>query len=63
MAEVQNGIKGAVITLKVIGIGGGGNNVLRRLAQLGFKKEQLLAINTDVRQLRAMDNEGFHACL
>ncbi len=63
MAEVQNGIKGAVITLKVIGIGGGGNNVLRRLAQLGFKKEQLLAINTDVRQLRAMDNEGIPCLL
>ena len=28
MAEVQNGIKGAVITIKIVGIGGGGNNVL-----------------------------------
>ena len=63
MAEVQNGIKGAVITLKVIGVGGGGNNVLRRLAAGGFNKEQLLAINTDVRQLRALDADGIPCLL
>ena len=49
MAEVQNGIKGAVITIKIVGIGGGGNNVLRRLAKDGFDRNQLLAINTILR--------------
>ena len=63
MSEVQNGIKGAVITIKIIGIGGGGNNVLRRLAQSGFDKSQLLAINTDVRQLRILDAEGIPCLL
>lgn len=63
MAEVQNGIKGAIITIKIIGIGGGGNNVLRRLAQSGFDKSQLLAINTDVRQLKILDAEGIPCLL
>lgn len=58
MAEVQNGIKGAVITIKIVGIGGGGNNVLRRLAKDGFDRNQLLAINTDVRQLKILEDEG-----
>ena len=30
MIDVQDDIKGAVITIKIVGIGGGGNNVLRR---------------------------------
>lgn len=63
MAEVQNGIKGAVITIKIVGIGGGGNNVLRRLAQDGFDKNQLLAINTDVRQLKILEAEGIPCLL
>ena len=63
MAEVQNGIKGAVITIKIVGIGGGGNNVLRRLAKDGFDKNQLLAINTDVRQLKILEAEGIPCLL
>ncbi|MGM9540729.1 cell division protein FtsZ [Anaerovibrio sp.] len=63
MAEVQNGIKGAVITIKIVGIGGGGNNVLRRLAQDGFDRNQLLAINTDVRQLKLLEAEGIPCLL
>lgn len=63
MAEVQNGIKGAVITIKIVGIGGGGNNVLRRLAKDGFDRNQLLAINTDVRQLKALEEDGIPCLL
>ena len=63
MAEVQNGIKGAVITIKIVGIGGGGNNVLRRLARDGFDRNQLLAINTDVRQLKALEEDGIPCLL
>ncbi len=63
MAEVQNGIKGAVITIKIVGIGGGGNNVLRRLARDGFDRNQLLAINTDVRQLKLLEAEGIPCLL
>lgn len=63
MAEVQNGIKGAVITIKIVGIGGGGNNVLRRLARDGFDRNQLLAVNTDVRQLKILEDEGIPCLL
>lgn len=63
MAEVQNGIKGAVITIKIVGIGGGGNNVLRRLAKDGFDRNQLLAVNTDVRQLKILEDEGIPCLL
>lgn len=62
MAEAQK-IKGAVITIKIVGIGGGGNNVLRRLAHSGIDKKQLLAINTDVRQLKMLDAEGIPCLL
>ena len=63
MIDVQDDIKGAVITIKIVGIGGGGNNVLRRLAASGFNKSQLLAINTDVRQLKTLDAEGIPCLL
>ena len=63
MIDVQDNIKGAVITIKIVGIGGGGNNVLRRLAASGFNKNQLLAINTDVRQLKTLDAEGIPCLL
>ena len=63
MIDVQDNIKGAVITIKIVGIGGGGNNVLRRLAASGFNKSQLLAINTDVRQLKTLDAEGIPCLL
>lgn len=63
MAEVQNDIQGADITIKIVGVGGGGNNVLRRLAQDGFDKKQLLAINTDVRQLKLLEDEGIPCLL
>lgn len=63
MAEIGSAIKGAVITIKIVGIGGGGNNVLRRLAQDGFDKSQLLAINTDVRQLKILEAEGIPCLL
>lgn len=63
MADLQAEIKSAVITIKIVGIGGGGNNVLRRLASSGFDKSQLLAINTDVRQLKILDAEGIPCLL
>lgn len=63
MADNNAGLREAVVTIKIVGIGGGGNNVLRRLAESGMDKSQLLAINTDVRQLRVLDSEGIPAVL
>lgn len=63
MADNNTGLKEAVVTIKIVGIGGGGNNVLRRLAESGMDKSQLLAINTDVRQLRILDAMDIPAIL
>ena len=63
MTEANPSIRGAVVTIKIVGVGGGGNNVLMRLAESGIDKSQLLAINTDVRQLKKVDAAGIPALL
>lgn len=40
-------IKNAIVTIKVFGIGGGGNNVLKRFAESSLDEVDLIAINTD----------------
>ena len=40
MSETQDAIQSAYIKIKIIGVGGGGNNILRRLANDGFDKSQ-----------------------
>ena len=48
-------IKRAIVTIKVFGVGGGGNNVLRRVAEGDFPNIELVAVNTDAKQLSLMD--------
>lgn len=45
-------IKKALVTIKVIGVGGGGNSVLNRIAESDFLDIELVAVNTDVHALR-----------
>lgn len=40
-------IRRAVVKIKVFGVGGGGNNVLKRLAEGGLSDIDLVAVNTD----------------
>ena len=40
-------IKKALVTIKVFGVGGGGNSVLRRIAESDFLEIELVAVNTD----------------
>ena len=40
-------IKKALVTIKVFGVGGGGNSVLKRIAESDFLAIDLVAINTD----------------
>ena len=47
MASDDGSIKEAVITIKVFGVGGGGNSVLKRIAEGGFADVELVAVNTD----------------
>ena len=44
-------IKRAIVTIKVFGVGGGGNNVLKRIAESKFLTIDLVAVNTDVHAL------------
>ena len=46
-AEDKAAIKKAVVTIKVFGIGGGGNSVLKRIAESDFLDIDLVAVNTD----------------
>ncbi|MBQ9486211.1 MAG: cell division protein FtsZ [Selenomonadaceae bacterium] len=47
MEESNEDIKGAIVTIKVFGVGGGGNNVLKRLAESNLADVDLIAVNTD----------------
>ena len=52
------GIKRAIVTIKVFGVGGGGNSVLLRMAQGNFLDIELVAINTDAKQLARVEAAG-----
>ena len=40
-----------VVNIKVIGIGGGGNNVVNRMVRSGVKGVEFIAVNTDKQAL------------
>ena len=44
-------IKKALVTIKVFGVGGGGNSVLKRIAESDFPKVDLVSVNTDTHAL------------
>ena len=46
-AEDDAAIKKALVTIKVFGVGGGGNSVLKRIAESDFLDIDLVAVNTD----------------
>jgi len=49
--ELEQLIKNQSAKIKVIGIGGGGNNSLSRMREIGIKGGELIAINTDAQDL------------
>lgn len=49
--ELEEMIKKQAAKIKVIGIGGGGNNSLNRMGEIGIKGGELIAINTDAQDL------------
>ena len=51
-------IKSAVVRIKVIGVGGGGNSVLERIAKENALDIDLIAVNTDAKQLQQMTGLG-----
>ena len=40
-----------VVNIKVVGIGGGGNNAINRMMQAGLQGVEFIALNTDRQQL------------
>jgi len=49
--ELAELIKKQTAKIKVIGIGGGGNNSLSRMREIGIKGGELIAVNTDAQDL------------
>lgn len=49
--ELEELLKKQSAKIKVIGIGGGGNNSLNRMKEIGIKGGELIAINTDAQDL------------
>ena len=45
-------IEGARI--KVVGVGGGGNNAVDRMIESGVSKAEFIAVNTDLQQLKTV---------
>ena len=41
----------SVVNIKVIGVGGGGNNVVNRMVRSGTKGVEFVAVNTDKQAL------------
>ncbi|MBR1858829.1 MAG: cell division protein FtsZ [Selenomonadaceae bacterium] len=48
-------MKRAIVTIKVFGVGGGGNSVLKRIAESNFLNIDLVAVNTDAHALTQMN--------
>ena len=60
-AEDAAAIKRAVVKIKVFGIGGGGNSVLKRLAESKFAETDLVAVNTDSHALSLLNMESIRS--
>ncbi len=53
--ELAELLKKQVAKIKVIGVGGGGNNSLNRMKEIGIKGGELIAVNTDAQDLLYTD--------
>lgn len=49
------------VSVKVVGVGGGGCNAVVRMAESGVSGMDLIAVNTDMQALRAIDNTATFA--
>ena len=49
----------SVVNIKVIGVGGGGNNVVNRMVRTGTKGVEFIAVNTDMNNEIWDDNENW----
>ncbi|MFZ1970885.1 MAG: cell division protein FtsZ [Candidatus Nanoarchaeia archaeon] len=49
--ELEELLKAQTAKIKVIGVGGGGNNSLNRMKEIGIRGGELIAVNTDAQDL------------
>lgn len=54
-AELKKLLDERLACIKVIGVGGGGNNTIERLSQIGITGAELIAMNTDAQDLLYTD--------
>ncbi len=50
-AELEEMLKQRKTAIKVVGVGGAGNNTITRMSEVGIKGAELIAINTDAQDL------------
>src|SRR3989338_2074814 len=50
-AELEEFLKRQKATIKIVGCGGGGNNTVNRISEVGIKGAETIAINTDAQDL------------
>ena len=51
-----------VVKIKVIGVGGGGNNVVNRMVRSGARGVDFVAVNTDKQALNVSNEIGRASC-
>jgi len=49
--ELEELLKKQIAKIKVVGVGGGGNNTLSRIHEIGVKGGEMIAVNTDAQDL------------
>jgi cell division protein FtsZ len=50
-AELEAMIKRQMARIKVVGVGGAGNNTINRITEIGVKGSEIIAVNTDAQDL------------
>ena len=50
-AELEELLKRQLARIKVVGVGGGGNNTINRITEVGIKGSETIAVNTDAQDL------------
>lgn len=50
-AELEAMIKRQMARIKVVGVGGAGNNTINRISEIGVKGSEIIAVNTDAQDL------------
>ena len=60
MLEFETSID-SLATIKVIGVGGGGNNAVNRMIEHGVQGVEFIAVNTDAQALKSVKSRNENA--